>query len=239
MTLRLEFLQRRTVSVGFRRPGWVIIVTYRVDDNIGDNFTTVRIRVRFVRLQQLEAFSAVLKGSLERPQNRHIVRDRVMRTKIKRVSVGDYEQAAGGDDCPGWKLEVNSTHVPGVLGVLRIIQQNRLWGDVLQLYELRSGALRMIMNLVDDDRSHFGTGVGEAQTRSRLGRILGLAVGCHEPAKSHTVFRCAKSKSIGKPGELAVGIGGKQKNLISMGIEGKPVVIGIELVLGENNIASR
>ena len=162
-----------------------------------------------------------------------------MRSKIRRVNVGDYEQAAGGDDCPDWKLEVNPTHAPGVLRVLRIIQQNRIWSDVLQLHELWSGALRMIMNLVDDDRSHFRAGVREAQTWSQLGRILGLAVVCHIPAKSHAVFRCAKSKSIGKPSEFAVGIGGKQKNLITMGIEGKPVVIGIELILGENNIASR
>ena len=95
------------------------------------------------------------------------------------------------------------------------------------------------MNLVDDDRSRFGAGVGEAQCWFRLGRILGLAISCNVPAESHAVFRCAKSKSIGKPGELAVGIGLKQKNLIAVGIEGKPVVIGIELFLGENSIASR
>ena len=49
--LRLEFLQRRAISVRFRRPGWVIVVAYRVYDNVGDNFTAVGTRVRFVRLQ--------------------------------------------------------------------------------------------------------------------------------------------------------------------------------------------
>ena len=240
VTLRLEFLQRRTVPVRFRRPGWVIVVAYRVYDNVGDNYTAVRTRVRFVRLQQLEAFSAILKGSQERPQYRHIVRDRVMRTKIRRVGIGDDQQPARVDGCARWKLEVNSSHAPGVPGVLRIIQRNRMFRDVLELHEFRPGVFfRMIMNLGDDDRSHFGAGVGEAQCRSRLGRILGLAAGRHEPAESHAVFRSPKGKPIGKPGELAAGLSGKQKNLITMGIEGKPSVIGVELFLGENDVASR
>ena len=95
------------------------------------------------------------------------------------------------------------------------------------------------MNLVDDDRSRFGAGVGEAQCWFRLGRILGLAISCNVPAESHAVFRCTKSKPIGKPGKFPIGLSGKQKNLITMGIEGKSVVIGIKLVFGENDIAAR
>ena len=114
--------------------------------------------------------------------------------------------------------------LPGVGGMERVEERRGLAGDVpqldvfIQVIGVRAQGRRGIHDLVDDDGSDLGAGVGGAEGVGFLGHEMLEAVAGDVAAKGDAVDLRAELEAVAVAGDIGA-VAGEQVNLLAQGTE--------------------